>query len=158
MSDRRLRFVFLAALALSLLSGCPKKEAETSGEQEPEVVVPVSRFKGQTKAFVDTLTAKPALVWTVEDAGVAVVYDELFFEEEGAFSAKVTVRFLGADSEPFTCSESGTWDLDGDTAESKTVGMINFHMTTTDCAGREAPMDWRARTTLDGDRVDFEHR
>lgn len=158
MSIQRIIVVALAVLTASLVLGCPKKDTATSGEQEPEVVVPKSRFSGPTKAFVDTLVAKPALVWTVEDAGVAVVYDKLFFEEEGAFRAEVTLRFLGADAEPFICSESGTWDLDNDTAESKTVGMINFHMTTTDCAGREAPMDWRARTTLDGDRVDFEHR
>ncbi len=158
MNDHRLLLVLLVTLVAALLAGCPKKEAETSGEQEPVEEVPKSRFSGHTKAFVGTLTSKPALVWTVEDSGVAVVYDKLFFEEEGSFRAEVTVRFMGADSEHFTCTESGTWDLDADAAESKTVGMINFHMTETDCAGREAPKDWRARTTLNGDRVDFEHR
>jgi hypothetical protein len=147
----------LLAIAMFALQGCPKKgAAEDSGEQVVEA--PKSRFSGATKAFVEALTAKPALVWTVEDAGVAVVYDELFFAEDGTFEATVTVRFGGADAEPFTCSESGAWDLDDNQAESKTVGMINFHMTKTDCAGREAPMNWRARTTLKGDVVNFEHR
>jgi hypothetical protein len=158
MSTARVFAVVLALVAAASLLGCPKGDSKSSGEQEPEVVVPKSRFSGHTKAFVDTLVAKPVLVWTVEDAGVAVVYDKLFFTEDGEFTAEVTVRFQGVDSEPFTCSESGSWDLDDDLAESKTLGMINFHMTRTDCAGREAPKDWRARTTLSGDRVDFEHR
>jgi hypothetical protein len=151
----------IAILLLLALSACPKSgSSSTSGEQEPVVEAPRSRFKGVTKGFVDNLTAQPALVWMVADEGGAVVYDKLFFSEDGTFRAETTVRFSGgdADTEPFDCTESGTWTLDDNEAESKTVGSINFELQSTDCAGREAPQSFRARVTINGDDITLEHR
>lgn len=147
----------LVLATLLALPACPKGETSTSGEQEPVVEAPKSRFSGATKVFVDSLVATPARIWTVDDAGAAVVYDELSFSEDGTWSARTTVRF-GGESEPFDCTESGTWTLDGDQAESKTVGGINFELNATDCAGREAPQSFRAHVTSTGGESTLEHR
>lgn len=156
----RIATIVLLVLAGSMgLQACPKGgDSGKSGDQEPVVEVPQSRFSGHTKEFVDRLVGSPALVWAVEDSGVAVVYDKLFFAEDGTFRAEATVRFSASDTEPFSCAEEGTWALDDDKAQSSTVGLIDFHMAQTDCAGRTAPMDWRALTTINGDAVDFEDR
>ncbi len=151
-----LLFVSLLLGAAIALPGCPKKEVVDSGEQAPPP--PKSRFKGTTKAFVESLTAQPALVWPVADEGTPVVYDELFFSEDGTFRADTSVRFGGVDDEPFICVESGTWALDGDEAISKTVGNLTFEMTSTNCAGRTAPITFRAKATIDEDDIDLADR
>jgi len=152
----------LLLLAAVVLSACPKSgSSQSSGEQEPVVAPePPSRFKGASKSFVASLTAQPALVWMVADEGTPVVYDELFFAEDGTYRAATTVRFGGggSDTEPFACTESGTWALDDDQAESAAVGNVNFELQSTDCAGREAPQSFRARVTIDGDDITLEHR
>ncbi len=156
MSDR-IATVLIAVAAAAMLTGCPKGDSSTSGEQEPVVEAPKSRFSGATKAFVDAIVDAPALIWTAEDTGATLVYDELTFDESGTWSARSTIRF-GGESEPFDCTESGTWSLDGDQALSKTLGNIDFEMTKTDCAGREAPKSFRAQVTSSGGETTLEHR
>ncbi len=155
----RLPLLFVLALALS---ACPKSgSSSSSGDQEPAVeAAPKSRFGGDTKKFVDALTKQPALVWTVFDEGTSVVYDKLFFAEDGTFEAETTVRFGGggSDAEPFACTESGTWELDGDQAESRTSAGVDFELTKTDCAGREAPQSFRAFVTIEGGDINLAHR
>ncbi len=155
-----MRFLPVSALLLAaivVLAGCPKggDTATTSAEQEPVEEAPKSRFSGQTKAFVDGLTGQPIIGWMVADDGAPIVYDELSMAEDGTFSAKTTVR-IG--DEPFECTERGTWTLDDDKADSKTVGNLNFELAETDCAGRTAPKSWRAQATVSGDDVNFELR
>lgn len=146
----------LIVLALfSVLVGCPKTSStETSGDQAIEEA-PKKRFSGATGRFVDGLLASPIIGWAVNDGGAEVVYEELVLSEDGAFRAKTTVR-LG--DEPFECTESGTWTLDDNRAESATVGNLNFEVESTDCAGREAPKTFRAEATLSGDDVNLESR
>lgn len=154
-----MRLLFRSSLllaALLALSACPKDgSSSSSGEQEAVEAAPKSRFSGATKAYVDSLVAQAIVGWQVADDGAAVVYDELTLTEDGSFTAKTTVR-IG--DEPFECTESGTWSLDGDQAESKTVGNLNFSLAQTDCAGRSAPQTWRAQATVAGDDVNFELR
>ncbi len=153
----RLLFPIALLIAATLaLTGCPKGGSSTSsGEQEPVEAAPKSRFSGHTKAFVDSLTGQTIVGWMVADDGAPVVYDELTMLEDGTFSAKTTVR-IG--DEPLECTESGTWALDNDQADSKTVGNIDFDLAQTDCAGRTAPNSWRAQVTATGDDVNFELR
>ncbi len=144
-------------LLLPLLVGCPKTGTSTaSAEAEPEPA-PRSRFSGATKTFVNSLTAQPIVVWTVEDSGASVVYDSLSLVEAGTFEAKASVRFPG-DPDRFDCTESGSWALDGDKAESATVGQITFELKSTDCPGRTVPTTWRAEATVDGSDINLEHR
>lgn len=147
----------LLIVATLALVGCPKGggSSDTSGEQEPVVQAPRSRFAGQTKAFVDGLTRSPIIGWMVADDGAPIVYDELTMLEDGRWSARTTVR-IG--EEPLECIERGTWTLDNDAADSGTIGNLNFELAETDCAGRSAPSSWRAQATVSGDDVNFELR
>ncbi len=141
--------------ALFLLVGCPKSSStQNSGDQVVEEA-PKKRFSGTTGTFVDGLLASPIIGWAVNDGGAPVVYEELVMAEDGGFTAKTTIR-LG--DEPFECTESGTWTLDDNRSESATVGNLNFKVEQTDCAGREAPKNFRAEATLSGDDVNLEHR
>jgi hypothetical protein len=146
--------LFLTAIAA--LSACPKGGASsTSGDQEAVEEAPPSRFSGPTKTYVDALMRAPIVGWEVADDGAAIVYDALTIAEDGTFSAKTSVR-IG--DEPLLCTESGTWSLDNDTADSATAGELNFELLETDCAGRDAPRSWRAQATISGDDINFELR
>ena len=152
----RSRLAFALALVVAVgLSGCPRSGASTDSGAAEEPAAPKSRFSGDTKAFFDELQRIGVSTWTVADDGAAVVYEAVEFAEDGAFSADVTVR-IG--EEPFTCRESGTWALDRDRASSASVGLMNFEMTETNCAGREAPQSWRAELTITDDDVLIELR
>lgn len=149
---RLLLGVVFAATTL-LCAGCPKDgdSAQTGGEQQTEAApAPV----GPAAQFIKSLCSATAVKFTVTDEGAAVVYEELKFEEGGTFEAATTIR-LGDD--PFECTESGTWSLDGGKPESRTSGAVSFEMTETDCAGREAPETFRARILVDGRDIDISH-
>lgn len=146
----------LALCAALAMGGCEKSsKTATSGDAEPVQEAPKSRFKGDAKTFVDKLTSVGISDWAVADDGAAVMYDEARFDEDGTFEATVSV-LLG--EEPFVCAESGTWSLDDDKVTSATVANVNFEMSSTDCAGREAPKSWRAALTVDGDDITAEMR
>ncbi len=132
-----------------MLGGCPKEQS-TSASAEQEPVVKPSRFHGATAKFVDELCSLKAYTHTVDDSGAAVVYEELSFAEDGSFSASTSIR-LG--EEPFTCTESGTWAIDDDRADSNKSAAITLEMTTTNCAGRSAPSSFRIRAQLQGDEI-----
>jgi hypothetical protein len=132
-----------------ILAGCPKEQSpSTSAQQEP--VVEPSRFHGVTGKFVDGLCSLKAYAYTVDDSGAAVVYEELSFAENGRFSASTSIR-LG--EEPFICTESGTWTIDDDRADSNESAAITLEMTATNCAGRSAPASFRIRAQLQGDEI-----
>jgi hypothetical protein len=153
---RLLSPIALFIAASLVLTGCPKGgSSSTSGDQETVQEAPKSRFSGVTKAYVDALMSTAIVGWMVADDGAPVIYETLTLTEGGGFTAKTTVK-IG--DEPFECTESGTWSLDGDQAESKTIGNLNFELTQTDCAGRTAPMSWRAQTTVADNDVNFELR
>ena len=145
-------FVLLALLGVTVLcSGCPKNSASTESSGEAEVV-PKSRFSGTTKTFVDTLVTSSVIGYAADDTGAAVIYEELKFSEDGSFSARTTIR-LG--DEPYECTETGTWTLDGGKADSATSGAVTFELKKTDCAGREAPKTWRGRINIRGTDIEI---
>ncbi len=130
------------------LAACPKEQsAQTSAEQEPPAP---ARFSGVTASFVQGLSSLKAYAHTVDDAGAAVVYEEIDFTEDGNFSAKTSIR-LG--DEPFACKESGDWTLEGDRADSKESAALTLEVTSTDCAGRSAPSSFRVRAQLQDDEI-----
>lgn len=137
-------------------AGCEKSaSSKTSGDAEPVEEAPKSRFSGATKTFVDALTANGVGDWAVADDGATVLWETSRFDESGTFEATVSV-LLG--EEPFACTEAGTWSLDGGKSTSASVANVNFEMSSTDCAGREAPMSWRAELTVDGTDITAEMR
>ncbi|MEE2830343.1 MAG: hypothetical protein VX498_14230 [Myxococcota bacterium] len=138
---------FLAIGALVLLSGCPKT-GSTSGSGETAVQAESkSRFQGVTREFVEALIGSSVLGWTVDASGVPVVYDELRFQEDGRFEARASVR-LGGGADTFECTERGSWELDGDRAESPREGNLRLDISHTDCAGRESPPTMKARAVI----------
>ncbi len=147
--------VLIGACAVGV-QGCEKaSSAKTSGDTEPVEEAPESRFSGDARAFVDSLVALGVSGWAVADDGAAVMYSPVTCAEDGTFRATVSV-LIG--DEPFACTETGTWSLDGDKANSKTVANVNFEMSSTDCAGRTAPESWRAELTVNGDDITAEMR
>lgn len=156
MTRHSLLSMVLAGCCALAIAGCEKSSSsKTSGDAEPVVEAPKSRFKGETRAFVAKLVELGVSDWAVADDGAAVMYVPVTFADDGTFQATVSV-LVGA--EPFACTESGTWSLDDDTATSASVGNVNFEMSTTDCAGRNAPESWRAELTVDGDDITAEMR
>ena len=148
--------LLLTLLAFVAGVGCGKTASTTSsGDAQPVEEAPKSRFRGDSRAFVDQLVALGISGWAVADDGAAVLYEQADFAEDGTFRATVNI-LLG--SEPFACTESGTWTLDGQTSTSATVGNVNFEMSSTDCAGRQAPLSWRAQLTVEDNDITAEMR
>ena len=147
--------VAMLATATVVLVACPKQGAHTEASGEQEASPPEnSRYKGTTRDFVQALARSTALKYTVTDEGAAVVYEEVNFSEDGGFKAQATIR-LG--DEPFECQEAGNWAIEGEASTSRSNAVLVFQMTTTNCAGREAPMSWRARTQIDGTDIELSH-
>ena len=137
----------LGFLALVLLSACPKTGSSSGSGETATRTESKARFQGVSRDFVEALTRRPVLGWTVDASGVPVVYDELRFQEDGSFEARASVR-LGGGADTFECTERGSWAFDGDRAESGTEANLHLEISHTDCAGRESPPAMKARAVI----------
>ena len=146
---RSFHLPFLLA-AVTLAAGCPKQSTSTAAAESEPAPTQKSRFSGDTGAFVDALLSNGIVGYDVAADGASVVYDSMKLTEDGSFEAATSLR-LGED--PFSCTETGTWALDDDTAVSVTEAMVTFDMTSSDCPGREAPKTWRAKLEISGKDV-----
>jgi hypothetical protein len=139
-------------LLLALVLGCPKEGGAPtdSGEATPAPRPTPKAADPATRDFVARLLREPLQQVTVAAEGVAVVYDEWTLTEDGRYAARASVR-LG--DEPYACKETGRWALDDGRAESAISASIAVHVESTDCAGRNVPIELRFHVAWSGDDV-----
>ena len=142
---------------MAFVSGCPKAGQSTTSGESAAPAEATAAPKGDTARFEAALVRETIAYWTAAPDGAAVTYDALNFATDGQFAATATQRFGGGE-EDFQCEESGSWSLDGGAAESATSAAMTMEVTSTTCAGREAPITIRVQATILDGQANLVHR
>lgn len=153
---KSLRLVGLVALAHLLptvaLAG-KKKAPEAAAPAAAEVPSTAAPADAASQKFLEKLLETSLKNFSPSDGGAEFKYDEARFLAGNQFTAK---GFVEMDGERMDCTESGTWKMDA--AESEKVAAVEWTVSKTDCAGRDAGVSVRVRMTIDKGAISAEFR
>lgn len=139
MTNLRTFAALLAAAALALpLTGCKKEaEPETSGAQ-----------RTPRDVFADDLAATDFVRYSVDigDDG-SLIYETLRYHADRTWTASAVLSLA---KEPYSCTESGTWQFEEGSPLGPKTGRLMMVMTGTDCPGRSAQKKWKVEIRLEG--------
>jgi len=126
----------IAALMLPT-TGC-KKEAEpvTSGAQ-----------RTPRDVFADDLAAAEFVRYSLDIGDGSLTYETMRFSANNTWTGSAVLRLA---KEPYSCTESGTWQLEDGSPMNPTTGRLMLVMDSTDCPGREASKKWKVEIRLEG--------
>jgi hypothetical protein len=128
-----------AALLLPVATGCKKKavEPETSGVQ-----------RTPRDVFADDLAAAEFVRYSVDIGdGGSLTYETLRFVADNTWTGSAVLRLA---KEPYSCTESGSWQLEEGSPLNPTTGRLMMVMDSTDCPGRDAQKKWKVEIRLEG--------
>ncbi len=127
-----------AALMLPLTIGCKKEvEPETSGAQ-----------RTPRDVFADDMAATEFVRYSVDIGdGGTLTYETLRFSANKTWTGSAVLRLA---KEPYSCTESGTCQLEEGSPINPTTGRLMLVMTDTDCPGRDAQKKWKVEIRLEG--------
>jgi len=150
--------VFGLVLVLSLVACGEKAPPENAGSASTSSApskVAGAPGDADSQSFARALVALNIKDFSASGAsGATFKYTILRFNADGTFSADGYVQI---DDESMDCKESGPWSMDA--AESATVASVTWKVETTNCAGRDAGAETRAKIDLsDSENPKFSFR
>ena len=152
-SLRLIGFVALAHLWPAVALAGKKKAPEAAAPAVAEQVPTAAPDDAKSQKFLGALLEATLKNFSPSDGGAQFKYDEARFSAGNVFVAK---GFVEMDGERMDCTESGTWKMDP--AESEKVAAVEWTLSKTDCAGREAGVSVRVRMTIDKGAISTEFR
>ncbi|MDP7113155.1 MAG: hypothetical protein QGH45_14375, partial [Myxococcota bacterium] len=96
----------------------------------------------------DDLAAAEFVRYSVDigDSG-SLTYETLRYSANKTWTGSAVLRLA---KEPYSCTESGTWQLEDGSPLNPTTGRVMMVMDSTDCPGRDAPHKWKVEIRLEG--------
>jgi hypothetical protein len=137
-----------ALLCLSLFAcgkGAPPSDAGSASAPAADQEVASTPGDAASRAFARALIKAEFTDFKPADAvGAVIQYDRLGFQADNTWQASGYVAF---EDEKMSCSEGGTWSMDP--ADSETTATVAWTVAQTNCAGRTAGTEARAKITLE---------
>jgi hypothetical protein len=98
--------------------------------------------------FADDLAAAEFVRYSVDIGdGGSLTYETLRYSANKTWTGSAVLRLA---KEPYSCTESGTWQLEEGSPLNPTTGRLMMVMDSTDCPGRDAPRKWKVEIRLEG--------
>lgn len=141
-------FILIPLLSLAACGkkAAPEAAAATAAPEPAPASISVKMPGGaDSKSFAKALIDLEVINWKPEGAGSSVrfIYKTADFKADGTWRAEASVE---ANFEEIPCVESGSWSIAA--VESSQVGTIEWTVTKTNCAMREAPIEKRGQVTM----------
>ncbi len=136
--------LFACLLCPTAWAGRKDKKQPDVASEAPTAQVPNTPADGPSVKFGGQLMKIELTNFRPGDGGGAkFVYSSLKFAPDNTWQAEAYVEI---DDEKMECIEKGGWTMEP--AESEKIAVVAWKVETTDCAGRDAGSELRARLTL----------
>ncbi len=121
----------------------PPSNAGTAAPESGSAKVAGAPGDASSQSFAGTLVGLDIKDFSSGASGATFKYTSLKFGADGTFAA---VGYVEIADERMDCQESGPWTMDP--AESATVASLSWKIEKTNCAGRDAGTEYRAKVDL----------